>query len=186
MTRGTTGSSSPRPWRATITRSPPVSVPGSGPSSRGRGRTTPKHPDAIAAFQATGPEPRHGVIPPQHTRPVRVLSQAARRVGLLTSRRCRLTAGGIPPVGPSQQVFEWFSIAGAVAPVTDERFLLELPSRNADTLQLWVDAFDQAFPDGLHNLPVGYQRRAHRPAHVLARERALPAAATILSGAEPP
>ncbi len=82
---------------------------------------------------------------------MRVFSQDESRVGLLTIRRRRLTAGSIHPVGPIQHVFEWFYIYyGAVAPVTGERFSLELPDLNADTFQLFGDAFGHAFPDSLN------------------------------------
>ena len=73
-------------------------------------------------------------------------------MGLLTVRRRRLTARGVQPVGSVQHMFEWFYIYGAVAPTTGERFLLELPYSNADTFQLFVDAFAQAFPDSLNIL----------------------------------
>jgi DDE superfamily endonuclease len=50
-----------------------------------------------------------------------------------------------------QHVFEWFDVYGAVAPTTGERFCLELPL-NAETLQLFVDAFAETFPDSLNIL----------------------------------
>jgi transposase len=81
-----------------------------------------------------------------------VFSQDESRVGLLTVRRRRLTARGVQPVGSVQHIFEWFYIYGAVAPTTGERFFLELPYLNADTFQLFVDAFAQAFPDSLNIL----------------------------------
>jgi len=55
-------------------------------------------------------------------------------------------------VGPVQHVFEAFYVYGAVASTTGERFFLELPYLNADTFQLFVDAFAQAFPDSLNIL----------------------------------
>ena len=73
-------------------------------------------------------------------------------MGLLTVRRRRLTAAGVQPVGLIQPTFEWFYIYGAVAPTTGDRFFLESPSLNADTFQLFVDAFAQAFPDSFNIL----------------------------------
>ena len=73
-------------------------------------------------------------------------------MGLLTVRRRRLTASGVQPVGLPQHTFEWFYIYGAVAPTTGERFFLELPYLNADTFQLFIDTFAQAFPDSLNIL----------------------------------
>jgi transposase len=83
---------------------------------------------------------------------VRVFSQDESRLGLLTVRRRRLTAYGGQPVGAVQHVFEWFYIYGAVAPTTGERFFLELPYLNAQTFQLFVDAFAETFPDSLNIL----------------------------------
>jgi transposase len=127
-------------------------VHASGPCSRSRAPVTPKKPDAIPEFQATGHEPLQRVIPPANTRPIRVCSQDESRFGLLTVRRRRLTACNIPPVGPVQHVFEWCYVYGAVAAVTGERFCLELPSLNADMFQLFLDAFAQALPDSLNIL----------------------------------
>jgi putative transposase len=81
-----------------------------------------------------------------------VFSQDDSRFGLLTVRRRRLTARGGQPVGSIQHVFEWFSVYGAVAPTTGERFFLELPCLKAENFQLFVEAFAQVFPDRLHLL----------------------------------
>jgi transposase len=92
------------------------------------------------------------VIPPVNTRPVRVFSQDESRFGLLTVQRRRLTARGVQPVGAVQHVFEWFYVYGAVAPTTGERFFLELPYLNAESFQLFIEAFAQAFADSLNIL----------------------------------
>ena len=96
---------------------------------------------------------------------MRVFSQDESRVGLLTIRRRRLTASGIQPVGLIQHVFEWFYVYGAVAPTTGERFFLELPYLNADTFQLFVDAFGHAFPDSLNILLLD-NSGAHTAQHI--------------------
>jgi transposase len=83
---------------------------------------------------------------------VRVFSQDESRFGLLTIRRRRLTACGVQPVGAVQHVFEWFYVYGAVEPTTGARFFLELPYLNADTFQIFIDAFAHAFPDSLNLL----------------------------------
>jgi hypothetical protein len=83
---------------------------------------------------------------------VRVFRQDESRFGLLTVRRRRLTACGVPPVGAVQHVFEWFHVYGAVEPTTGARVFLELPSLNADTCQLCIEAFAHAFPDRLNIL----------------------------------
>jgi hypothetical protein len=93
-------------------------------------------------------------------------------VGLLTLRR-RLTASGVQPVGLIQHTFAWLYIYGAVAPTTGERFFLALPSLHADTFQLFIDAFAQAFPDSfdsllLDNSGAHTAQRIRWPAHVQA------------------
>jgi DDE superfamily endonuclease len=70
----------------------------------------------------------------------------------LTVHRRRLTARGVQPLGAVQHVFEWFYVYGAVEPTTGDRFCLELPALNAEMVQLFVDAFAQAFPESLHLL----------------------------------
>jgi transposase len=87
-----------------------------------------------------------------NTRPVRVFSQDESRFGWLTVRRRRLTARGVQPIGVVQHVFEWFYVYGAVAPMTGERCFLELPYLNAESFQLFIDAFAQAFADSLNIL----------------------------------
>jgi transposase len=102
---------------------------------------------------------------------VRVFRQDECRVGLLTVRRRRLTASGVQPIGSVQHVFEWFYVYGAVAPTTGERFFLELPYVNADSFQLFVDEFANAFPDSrnillLDNSGAHTAQRIRWPANV--------------------
>jgi hypothetical protein len=97
---------------------------------------------------------------------VRVFSQDESRIGLLTVRRRRLTARGVQPVGAVQHIFEWCYAYGAVAPTTGERFFLEPPYPNADTLQLLIDAFAQAFADGLNILLLDHSG-AHAARHLI-------------------
>jgi DDE superfamily endonuclease len=122
-------------------------------------------------LHATWREQLPRVIPPEHTRPVRVFSQDESRLGVLTVRRRRLTARGVQPAGPVQHIFEAFYVYGAVAPSTGARFLLALPSLHAATFQLWVDAFAQAFPDRFNILLLDHSgahtaQRLTLPAHV--------------------
>jgi putative transposase len=91
-------------------------------------------------------------MPATNPQPVRVFSQDDSRFGWLTVRRRRLTAYGVQPVGVVQHVFEWFYISGAVEPTTGERCFLPLPYLKAESFQLFVHAFAQAFPDSLNLL----------------------------------
>jgi len=144
------GSIRPTTGRSMITPSTPSSAPSSKPSSRSHGLVTPKNPEAIAAFQATCRERLPRVLPPDHTRPIRVFSQDESRFGVLTVRRRRLTARGVQPVGLVPHTFEWFYVYRAVAPTTGERFCLEWPYLTADACQFFVDEFAHALPNCLN------------------------------------
>ena len=74
------------------------------------------------------------------------------RFGLLTVRRRRLTARGVPPIGPVQHVCEWCYVYGAVAPTSGERFFVERPYLHADIFQIFIEACADAFPERLNLL----------------------------------
>jgi hypothetical protein len=100
-----------------------------------------------------------------------VFSQDESRFGLLTVRRRRLIAQGVQPIGPVQHVFQWFSVYGAVEPMTGDRFSLALPYLNAEMFQLFIDAFAAAFPSSLNvllldNSSAPTAERLIRPANV--------------------
>ncbi len=105
-----------------------------------------------SGFQATCQVHLQQAISADNLRPIGVISQDESRFGLLTVRRRRLTAHGVPPLGSVQHVFEWFYVYGAMEPTTGPRFYLELPYLNAESFQLFVDAFAEAFPDSLNLL----------------------------------
>jgi transposase len=75
----------------------------------------------------------------------------------------------VQPVGSVPPVFEGWSVDGAVEPTTGERFFLELPSRNAEGFQSFLNTFAEAVPDSLTLL-----RLDNRGAHT-ARRLTLPA-----------
>src|SRR5919109_4313990 len=152
MRRCGNGCARPMGWRSSTRRSTPSSARASAPSSRCRAPATQKNPEAIPAFQAACGERLQQVIPPANARPVRVFSRDESRFGLLTVRRRRLTARGVQPVGAVHHVFEWFYVYGAVEPTTGDRFFLELPYLNAESFQLFVNDFADAFPDSLNLL----------------------------------
>jgi hypothetical protein len=152
MKRSGNGCARPTGWRSKTQRSTPWCARASRPSSKWPDQATQKTPEAIPAFQAACGERLQEVIPPANTRPVRVFSPDESRVGLLTIRRRRLTARGVPPVGSVQHGFEWGYVYGAVEPTTGARFCLELPYLNAEMCQLFVHACAQAFPDSLNIL----------------------------------
>jgi hypothetical protein len=108
-------------------------------------------------------------MPPDNTRPIRVFSQDESRFGLLTIRRRRLTARGVPPAGPAKHVCQWFYVYGAVEPTTGDRFFRELPYLHAANFQIFVDLCAQASPDSLNLLVLD-----HSGAHT-AQQLRLPA-----------
>jgi hypothetical protein len=83
---------------------------------------------------------------------MRVFRQAESRFGLLPIRRRRLTACGIPPVGPVPPVFPWCDVYGAGEPTTGARFCREWPYLHAANVQLCVELVAEAFPDRLNLL----------------------------------
>jgi hypothetical protein len=113
------------------------------------------------------------------------LSQDESRFGLLTVRRRRLTARGVPPVGSVQHVFEWFYVYGAVEPTTGERFFLARPYLHADMCQLFMDTFAQAFADSLHILLVDHSGAHTAPRLTLPEQRAPRVLATVWPSAQP-
>ena len=54
-----------------------------------------------------------------------------------------LTAKGIKPICPFQQVFQSLYLFGAFSPFTGEHFELEMPHCNADTFQIFLDEFSK-------------------------------------------
>ena len=77
----------------------------------------------------------------------------------------------VQPVGVVQHVFAWFYVCGVVEPTTGARFFLELPSLNAESSQIFVKAFAEAFPDSLNLAAPGHSgahtaQRLTLPVHV--------------------
>jgi transposase len=63
------------------------------------------------------------------------------RFGLFTRNGKALTAKGVKPICPFQQVFKTTYLFGAFSRVNGDKFLLELPFCNADTFQLYLNEF---------------------------------------------
>jgi hypothetical protein len=110
--------------------------------------------EATPAFQATSQAHLQQALSPAPRRPILVFSQDERRFGLLTVRRWRHTAHGVRPISSVQQVLAWFDVYGAVAPTTGERFPFKPPVLDAESFQLFSDAFGEGFPDSLNLLPL--------------------------------
>ena len=71
------------------------------------------------------------------------------RFGLFTRAGRGLTARGVKPVCPFQQVFQYTYLFGAYSPISGDHFHLELPNCSAATFQVFLDHFAQERPEEL-------------------------------------
>jgi transposase len=69
------------------------------------------------------------------------------RFGLFTRNGKALTAKGVKPICPFQQVFKSLYLFGAFSPITGDKFLLEMPECNANTFQIYIDEFSKQKPE---------------------------------------
>lgn len=58
-----------------------------------------------------------------------------------------LTAKGVKPICPFQQVFKSLFLFGAFSPITGDQFLLEMPTCNANTFQIYLNEFSKHQPE---------------------------------------
>ena len=65
---------------------------------------------------------------------------------MFTKNGRALTALGIKPICPFQQVFQSTYLFGAFSPVNGDKFLLELPHCNTDNFQLFLNEFSEQNP----------------------------------------
>lgn len=68
------------------------------------------------------------------------------RFGLFTRNGRALTAKGVKPLCPFQQVFESTYLFGAFSPVDGNSFLLELPFCSNETFQIYLNEFSKQDP----------------------------------------
>lgn len=71
------------------------------------------------------------------------------RFGLFTRAGKGLTARGVKPVCPFQQVFQSTWLFGAYSPLTGDHFELELPFCSSATFQVFLDQFAMERPTEL-------------------------------------
>jgi transposase len=65
---------------------------------------------------------------------------------MFTKNGRALTALGIKPICPFQQVFQSTYLFGAFSPVNGDKFLLELPHCNTNNFQLFLNEFSEQNP----------------------------------------
>ncbi len=87
--------------------------------------------------------------PPDGCTSVNLYCQDESRFGLFTRAGRGLTARGIKPVCPFQQVFQSTWLFGGYSPLDGNHFELELPHCSADTFQIFLDEFSQHKPSEL-------------------------------------
>jgi transposase len=85
----------------------------------------------------------------QGYRCVNLYCQDESRFGLFTRAGKGLTALGVKPVCPFQQVFLSTWLFGAYSPITGDHFELELPHCSAATFQIFLDHFAAHKPEEL-------------------------------------
>lgn len=71
------------------------------------------------------------------------------RFGLFTRNGKALTAKGVKPICPFHQVFKSLYLFGAFSPVDGQKFILEMPTCNAQTFQIFLNEFSQQKPTEL-------------------------------------
>lgn len=65
----------------------------------------------------------------------------------MTKNGKALTAVGIKPICPFQQVFQSTYLFGAFSPITRDSFMLEMPNCNGENFQLFLNEFSKEKPD---------------------------------------
>lgn len=65
----------------------------------------------------------------------------------MTKNGKALTAIGVKPICPFQQVFQSTYLFGAFSPITGDSFMLELPQCNSQNFQTYLDEFSKENPD---------------------------------------
>jgi hypothetical protein len=71
------------------------------------------------------------------------------RFGLITRNGRMLTAKGVKPVCPFQQVFRATWLYGAFSPITGDNYMLEFSSCDSECFQIFIDEFSQRNPNQL-------------------------------------
>jgi transposase len=66
---------------------------------------------------------------------------------LFTKNGKSLTAVGVKPICPFQQVFQSLYLFGAVSPINGNSFFLQMPHCNANNFQIFLDEFAAQDPD---------------------------------------
>ncbi len=66
---------------------------------------------------------------------------------MFTKNGKALTAKGVKPICPFQQVFQSLYLFGAFSPITGDSFMLEMPHCNAANFQIFLNGLSNQNPD---------------------------------------
>lgn len=66
---------------------------------------------------------------------------------MFTKNGKALTARGVKPICPFQQVFQSLYLFGAFSPIDGESFLLQMPQCNSNCFQIFLDEMSKHRPD---------------------------------------
>ena len=72
------------------------------------------------------------------------------RLGLMPIHRKRITGKGIRPIISSEIKREYYYLFGMIEPLSGKSFMLELPSLETETMQVFIDEFAGQDEESLH------------------------------------
>ncbi len=81
---------------------------------------------------------------------VRLWTEDETRLGLMPIHRKRITGKGIRPIISSEIRREYYYLFGMIEPLTGRNFMLELPSLETETMQIFMDEFAKEDRRSLH------------------------------------
>jgi len=81
---------------------------------------------------------------------VRLWTQDETRIGLLPIHRKRITAKGIRPIISSEIKREYGYLFGMIEPLTGKDFMMEMPRLDTETMQVFMNEFEQEDAESLH------------------------------------
>lgn len=85
---------------------------------------------------------------------IRLWTQDEAKVGLLPIARHRITAKGVQPTISGEMKREYFYLFGAIEPATGEDFMLEMPSLDSTTFQVFLEEFSRLDKTSYHLMVV--------------------------------
>lgn len=81
---------------------------------------------------------------------VRLWTQDETRIGLMPIHRKRITGKAIRPLISSEIKREYGYLFGMIEPLTGKDFMMEMPSLETATMQVFINEFEQEDPESLH------------------------------------